>query len=172
MSSTKRARTDSEASEPSSGRLKLDPTLEYVDNVLDDATHIRLNNAVVELFEDEPVSASSWPLLQSIVENSQGLLDPSYREPSNAKALLQGLPALKELLNKAWRDRNFKDIRNLSTTVTRITCFCPDCILIAILQNPKATIPVARMLPQEQARGMFNWFYLVHRGVLNEPYSY
>ena len=172
MSSTKRARTDSEASEPSSGRLKLDPTLEYVDNVLNDATHTCLDKKVVEFFEDEPEPPPRWPLLAAIVSNSEGQLDPSYKEASNAKALVQGLPALKELLNKAWKDQNFKDIRNLSTTVTRITCFCPDCILIAILQNPKATIPVARVLPQEQAKGMFNRFYWVHRGVLNEPYSY
>jgi hypothetical protein len=170
MSSTKRARTDSEASEPSSGRLKLDPTLEYVDNVLNDATHTRLDKIVVDDFKDEPIVASS--LLESIVAHSEGQLDSIYGKRSSAKTLLRGLPELKELLNKAWKDQNFKDIRNLSTTVTRITCFCPDCILIAILQNPKATIPVARVLPQEQARGMFNRFYLVHRGVLNEPYSY
>ena|ERR1700728_495568 len=166
MSSTKRARTDSEAAEPSSSRLKFHPSLEHVPNVLDDATHARLDKTVVEFFEDEPKPL--WPLLSIIVSYSRGLLDPSYRDYKNANALLQDFPALKELLNKAWRDQKFKDIRNLSTTVTRITCFYPDCILIAILQHPKA----AHELPQEQVRGVFNRFYLVLRGVLNEPYSY
>lgn len=49
-----------------------------------------------------------------IVPISEETPNLKYKEISNAKALLQEHPALIETLRGAWRDRTFKEIRNLN----------------------------------------------------------
>src|SRR5277367_1331666 len=67
-------------------------TLETVPDDLDDAAHARVDDAVFEIFEDEP----SYPftLLATVASTSEVNLDPKYKENPNAKTLLQEHPSL------------------------------------------------------------------------------
>lgn len=85
-------------------------------NVLDDSTHSDLDKLVVEYFEDEPF-AHQW-LLNVIVATSGGRLNRDYENALKCKTLLRENPSLKELLQKAWENKQFKEIRNLSTFIT------------------------------------------------------
>jgi hypothetical protein len=116
MGSTKRRPSDSGAHQPSSSRLKLDMSLEIVPNILDDATHALMDNLVVEHFEDEPLVNSN--LLAIIVWTSEGQLNPDYKDSRNTKTLLRDHPPLSDLLKKAWDNKEFKEIRNLSASMT------------------------------------------------------
>jgi hypothetical protein len=91
------------------------PSPESGPNELDDETHARLDKEVLETADYEPSNLlpASF-LLATIVSNSIGRLDPKYKENPNAKALIQQHPELMDKLMKAWRERTFRDIRNLS----------------------------------------------------------
>ena len=92
--------------------------LEVVPDDLDDATHARMDQAVLEVADDDPVILSRAReaafLLATIVSTSEGRLDPKYAQNPAAKALLQEHPALMEKLTEAWTARTFRQIRSLS----------------------------------------------------------
>ena len=85
--------------------------LEFVGDDLGDATHAVRDEIV--LITIHSVSLSQL-LLVMIVPISEETPDLKYKEIPNAKALLQEHPTLIERLRGAWRDRTFKEIRNLS----------------------------------------------------------
>jgi hypothetical protein len=92
--------------------------LEPVPNVLDDATHARMDAAALEtaIFYDPSVPGLAAPLLATIVSTSENLLDSKYENNPNAAALLREHPELVEQLTVAWNTKSFKAIRNLSTS--------------------------------------------------------
>src|SRR5277367_4582308 len=85
-----RPEMDSPIDAPSTKRTQI--TLETVPDHLDDAAHARMDDAVFEIFEDEP--PYPFTLLATIVSTSEGNLDPKYKENPNAKTLLQEHPSL------------------------------------------------------------------------------
>jgi hypothetical protein len=101
--------------DPSLFDRKLEMSPEPLPDVLDDATHARMDKVVFDTFDYEP---SSLPyatlLLATIVSTSGGPLNSKYKENQHAKALLLEHPWLMDRLIGAWRDRTFKEIRNLS----------------------------------------------------------
>ena len=96
--------------EPSATRRKM--ILDVAVNVLPDATHALMDAEVIEVTQESP--GSSVLLLATIVSTSEGLLNPKYGQPQNARALLNDQPELVEKLRLAWNDKTFKEIRNLS----------------------------------------------------------
>jgi hypothetical protein len=101
----------------------LEMTLELVADNLHDATHVRLDKLVLGILDDEPYSGLlGLLLLTTIVHNSEGKLDSRYSNPSQAKALLREHPALTDALEKAWGQKSFKDIRNLSMLCVILPC--------------------------------------------------
>jgi hypothetical protein len=93
-------------------------TLERVADDLDDATHARmdqevLNRPIAEAYPSQPVL-----LLVAIVSTSGGKLDSAYADNDKAFALLKKHPRLNdELLNALKQEpKTFRDIRNLSTS--------------------------------------------------------
>ena len=95
-------------------------TLEREPDGLDDATHARLDKAVLDTTGDYPFFPL-YPfflhsLLATIVSTSEGMLDPKYEKTPEAKALLREHPQLEAELKKAWEQepKSFKDVRNLS----------------------------------------------------------
>ena len=87
---------------------------------LDDAAHVRIDDAVFKFFEDEPIHETLRTLstllatIVEILENSEGRLDPKYMRITHAKALLGNCPELVDKLKVAWKDGTFREIRNLS----------------------------------------------------------
>jgi hypothetical protein len=106
------SQTELSVDEPSATRRKM--TLEVVPNLLTDATHARLDGEVIRVTEDPPwCSILPIMLLATIVSTSEGLLNPKYGNNPNASALLHDQPDLVEKLRLAWKDKSFKEIRNL-----------------------------------------------------------
>ena len=93
--------------------------LESVANILDDNTHARLDEVVLNTCENiidaSKLGSLAVFLLATVVENSADTLDPKYGNNTNAKALLEVEGELLEKLNDAWNRKEFKEIRNLST---------------------------------------------------------
>jgi hypothetical protein len=114
-SSVKRSSSEMEPPihEPSTKRTQV-MTLEVVQDDFDDATHARMDKAVLEVTqEEEPVPPVL--LLATIVSTCNNQLDPKYRENPAAKALLNEHPALVDKLSEAWTARRFRQIRILSS---------------------------------------------------------
>jgi len=105
-----RPEMDSPIDAPSAKRTQT--TLETVPDDLNDATHARMDDAVFKIFED--FQWNPFTLLATIVENSEGRLDPKYMGNTQAKALLGNCPELADKLKVAWNDGTFREIRNLS----------------------------------------------------------
>ena len=125
QSSSSRKRPISQTDKPvmdhsSPQKRPLEITLERVADNLHDATHVRLDKLVLGIVDDDTYSA--LVLLITIVQNSEGKLDSRYSNVSQAKALLREHPALTDALEKAWGQKSFKDIRNLS-----MLCVIPPC---------------------------------------------
>jgi hypothetical protein len=115
--SLKRSSSEVEPSihEPSAKRAQV-VTLQVVPDDLSDATHAIMDEAVLDVVEEQPVNLGRATfLLATIVSSSQGRLDAKYRETPAAKALLQEHPALMEKLTEAWAAGTFRQIRNLSS---------------------------------------------------------
>jgi hypothetical protein len=74
-------------------------------------------------------------LLSTIVSRSDGRLDSKYKDNYNAKAMIEQLPKLREMLRKAWEDTSFKDIRNLSALSRCRGIGQPSDVTIEILRN-------------------------------------
>jgi hypothetical protein len=136
MGPAKRRLSDGEPGESSTSRLKPDMSLELVPNVLDDSTHSELDEQVIKTVgndEDEPFAIhymrDAVVLLLAILSNSEKRLDQSYASLLGAQTLIRENPSLMELLKKAWNDKQFKGIRNLSTFITRMACFRCECEL-------------------------------------------
>jgi hypothetical protein len=93
---------------PPASRRRL--SLETVSNDLSNAIHVGLDKLVLDTVDVfSPVF-----LLNTIAWNSEGKLDPKYKDPTNAQALLKEHPELIDKLKTAWEVKSFKDIRNLS----------------------------------------------------------
>ena len=90
----------------------LEVTLEHAADDLDSDTHNRLNQSVLREIEGKDPAPSY--LLSVIVSTSEKKLDSTYVDPIKARALLEGNPALKGALEKAWAQKSFNEIRNLS----------------------------------------------------------
>ena len=92
--------------------------MESAANILDGDTHVRLDGVVLDtcnaVIEPSTLGALAFLLLATIVENSEGTLDPKYGNNTNAKTLLRTEEKLLEKLNDAWTQKKFKEIRNLS----------------------------------------------------------
>jgi hypothetical protein len=90
-------------------------TLERVADDIDGAAHARMDELVLAIIAIEEISSPPLTyLLMLIVQNSEGKLDSIYSNISQAKALLEEHPTLKDALKEAWNQRSFKEIRNLS----------------------------------------------------------
>jgi hypothetical protein len=102
---------------PSPKRV-LETTLERVADDLDDATHARMDQEVLNRTKPEKYLCHPFVLLVTIVSTSGGKLDSAYAEYANALALLQEHPQLSDELLNAWEQepKTFRDIRNLSTS--------------------------------------------------------
>ena len=90
-------------------------SFEVPDNLqVDDATHSRMDDEILQGFPAPPTTAAiAATLLSTIVSFSDGRLEPKYKDIREAKALLAKHPALKELLQEAWTSKTFRVIRNL-----------------------------------------------------------
>ena len=110
-------------------------TLERVADDLDDATHIRLDKLVLDAIDDDDYS--SILLLTTIAQNSEGKLDSRYSNAYQAKPLLQEHPVLKDVLKKAWEQKSFKDIRNLSMS----------CVILPWQISSNVDTEILRLLP-------------------------
>src|SRR5277367_2191793 len=99
-----RPEMDSPIHAPSAKRTQT--TLETVLGDHDDAAHARMDDAVFEIFEDEPTCP--FTLLATIVSTSEGNFDPKYEKIPNAKALLQEFPGLLDKLRDAWKGITFR----------------------------------------------------------------
>jgi len=95
--------------------------LESAVNLLDDATHSLLDNKVLATVEEAPTSLTL--LLTTIASNSDGTIDSKYRETPDSKALIQEYADLQPKLLSAWEAKDFKEIRNLSTSAPYIALF-------------------------------------------------
>ena len=89
----------------------MDTPLEFVSDNLDADAHARMDQAVLQCFQDEPYSPMT--LLATIVSTSEGLLNPEYEKTQNAKGLLKEHPKLVDLLRVAWERETFREIRIL-----------------------------------------------------------
>ncbi|KAI6098515.1 hypothetical protein F5141DRAFT_1066869 [Pisolithus sp. B1] len=97
-------------------------SLSSVPNALDDATHAVLDKHINQVirsvvdeeraFEDYGRMANMF-LLQTIVEFSNGTLDPKYLGLRVAGEAIMTLPELVAMLDVAWKSRSYRDIRNL-----------------------------------------------------------
>ena len=124
--------TDYSVGEPSATRLKPNMPLETAANVLDDATHTRLDKAILAECHDRGLPPGIWGaymLLAFITLNSEGSIDPKYA--ATGMSFIEGNADLEAELWKAWEAKSFKHIRNLSTsphllTYNRINTKCRD----------------------------------------------
>src|SRR5271154_5440014 len=91
-------------------RRRMDTPLDLVSDNLDADAHARMDQAVLEYFQDEPLANTT--LLATIVSTSEGL-NPEYEKTQNAKALLKEHPKLADMLRVAWDQKTFREIRNL-----------------------------------------------------------
>ena len=103
--------TETTMDHPSRQKRPLEMTLEHAADDLDSDTHDRLNQSVLGEIEGETPPQSY--LLTIIVSTSEGKLDSTYIDPIKARTLLQENPAL-SALEKAWEQKSFNEIRNLS----------------------------------------------------------
>src|ERR1700722_6253009 len=87
-------------------------TLETVPDGLDDVAHARMDDAVFKIFEDE--TWNPFTLLATILESSEGGLDPKYMCNTPVKALRGNCPELADELKVVWNDGTLREIRNLS----------------------------------------------------------
>ena len=127
--------TESSVGEPPATRvdtrLKPNMPLETAANVLDDATHTRLDKALLAEFHVRGLPYGIWgafALLSSVALNSEGCIDPKYANAA-AMSFIERNPDLEVELWKAWEAKSFKHIRNLSTlpqlsTYNRINTKC------------------------------------------------
>ena len=103
--------------------------LESLAGILDDDSHVRLDRVVLNTCDGiiETSILGTLPavfLLVTIVETSEGTLDPQYGNNTNAKALLQAEGELLEKLKDAWTKKKFEEIRNLSTIYVFFDAAC------------------------------------------------
>jgi hypothetical protein len=106
-------------------RAKHNMSFETVANILDDATHARLDQQVIAEVQDQNLTPGSVPtfLLLIIALNSDGCIDPKYKDIGVAMSLLDQNPGLGAELWDAYEAGSFKIIRNLSMC-TSINCIC------------------------------------------------
>jgi hypothetical protein len=113
----KRQSSEPPADESPSHRQKLHMSLESVADDLDDATHFRMDKAVLKVATVEPsipyLAASLLCTIVSLSEKRLGL-DPKYKKTPEAVAFLKEHPEVTDMLKDAWRAGAFKTIRNLS----------------------------------------------------------
>jgi hypothetical protein len=89
-------------------------SLASVPSQIDDATHARWDETVLETVNVEPSSPflAAW-LLATIVAVSEGLLDGKYSQNPAALRLLKEHPDLTDKLREAWKAETFREIRSL-----------------------------------------------------------
>ena len=110
--------TESSVDERPATRLRTNMPLETAANVLDDATHTRLDKALLAEFHVRGLPPGIWGaynLLNFIALNSEGCVDAKYEGPP-AMALVEGNLDLRTELLEAWEAKSFKRIRNLSNS--------------------------------------------------------
>lgn len=101
--------------------------LKFVNDVLDNETHARLDRDVVQRAHrlEDPLRLSDYVLLLAyIVSESDGRIDPKYTSIDKADELVGEV--LTEL-KVAWKTKSFKKIRNLGANsplyqLSTITC--------------------------------------------------
>ena len=79
------------------------PPLETAINILDDATHARLDKQVISEIQEiglppGALGAASIILLLFLAANSEGCIDPKYRSGPVARVLLKERPDLQMVL--------------------------------------------------------------------------
>ncbi|KAI6115032.1 hypothetical protein EDD17DRAFT_1827054 [Pisolithus thermaeus] len=92
-------------------------SLSSISNILDDATHDALDKQVNMCVEDDlkrPSIFSHTCILRTIVEYSNGTLDPKYGSSEPARELIMSHPGLANVLDVAWKSGSYRDIRNLA----------------------------------------------------------
>jgi hypothetical protein len=88
-------------------------SLKSVSDTLSDEAHAAMDKAVLKTIKSS--LPDGYYLLMVIVAYSDGLLDQKYQFMSNSDALIDGNPQLDQMLQVAWRKRQFRAIRNLGT---------------------------------------------------------
>ena len=98
----------------------------------DAATHHELDRAVDRAVGDDlgdvsdlgsglgPYRTLLRTLLHGIVENSNGDLDTKYLGLQHAKHVINTHGELREMLDSAWKNKAYREIRNLGTYVSLI----------------------------------------------------
>ena len=88
----------------------------------DAATHHELDRAVDQAVEEDLGSASVlssnlqyYALLYAIIGRSNGDLDSKYLDLKQAKKLINTHGELREMLDSAWKNKSYREIRNLGT---------------------------------------------------------
>jgi len=109
-------------------------TFEIVADDLDKATHSSMDQTVLRYIGGDPNEQDLSFLLQFIVANSNGKLNPKYAMKTAANTLLSEHPELRIELMQAWGARSFKNIRNLSMCSVSLSSFTERCAGTGILQ--------------------------------------
>ena len=93
----------------------------------DAATHRELDSVVQKSVNNDLGDVSDVNsglqhsvLLIAIIENSNGDLDPTYLSFPRAKKLINTHGELREMLDSAWKNKSYREIRNLGTYVSLI----------------------------------------------------
>ncbi|KAI6107565.1 hypothetical protein EDD16DRAFT_1523149 [Pisolithus croceorrhizus] len=97
-------------------------SLSSVPSTLDNATHVVLDEKVNQhagpYVVDSPLSYYI-SLLQTIMQSSNGTLDPTYNSFCAVHALLATQPALVAMLDATRKSESYRDIRNLGRLLTK-----------------------------------------------------
>ena len=124
--SLKRMRPEEKSPPRPVQRSKPVMSFETTANILDDATHARLDQQVIAEVQDQNLQPGSGTtlLLLIIASNSNDCINPKYLDVRSAKSLLDQNPALGTELWSAYEGKSFKNIRNLSMWNTSIDDIC------------------------------------------------
>ncbi|KAF9232686.1 hypothetical protein BU15DRAFT_67236 [Melanogaster broomeanus] len=102
-------------------------TLDLLPDILDAKTHRNFDEMVNEICADlqlgEPLDTfkDTVVLLTTIIDSSDGHLDSRYRTSKAAKELVKTHLELSDMLKTAWKDKSYRDIRNLYKVIDALT---------------------------------------------------
>ena len=125
-------------------------------NVLDDATHTKLDKRLLAEFHARGLPPGIWGayvLLTFITSDSEGCIDPKYGSTA-AMSFVERNPDLQAELWKAWEAKSFKHIRNLSKS-PHLSAYNRLTQNVEILRPPQPITTVTDVLSHQQEKGIF-----------------
>jgi hypothetical protein len=131
---------------PPPTRLRLEPQLDLVPDDLPEDRRRQLDEATLATLRDITGNGSGFEgpfpnhftLLSAILGNSGYPVNPRYKDVTQLPHFLAENPAVRDMLEEAWNDRTFKQIRNLGVFLIGLDAFH--------LMTPKTA--VFRQVPQ------------------------